>query len=88
MAPGGVGAQVQALPEAAAVLVVGVGVTSSCGAVADSRAMAWRQQRAVDRCVEGGADELVICRGCYEAAAHVGRLSAGHTILFDLEHLP
>ena len=35
-----------------------------------------------------GADELAICRGCYESAAHFGRLSGGHPILFDLEQLP
>ena len=35
-----------------------------------------------------GTDELAICRGCYEAAAHFGRLSGGHPVLFDLEHLP
>jgi hypothetical protein len=34
------------------------------------------------------ADELAICRGCYEATSHFGRLSAGHPILFDLEQLP
>jgi hypothetical protein len=33
-------------------------------------------------------DELAICRDCYDAAAHFGRLSGGHPILFDLEHLP
>jgi hypothetical protein len=35
-----------------------------------------------------GADELAICRECYEAAAHFGRLSAGHTLLLELEYLP
>jgi hypothetical protein len=35
-----------------------------------------------------GADELAVCRECYESAAHFGRLSGGHPILFDLEHLP
>jgi hypothetical protein len=33
-------------------------------------------------------DELVICRGGYEAAAHFGRPSGGHPVLFDLEQLP
>jgi hypothetical protein len=35
-----------------------------------------------------GADELAVCRGCYEAAARFGRLNAGHPILFELEQLP
>jgi hypothetical protein len=35
-----------------------------------------------------GADELAICRECYEAAAHFHRLSGGHPFLFDLELLP
>ena len=35
-----------------------------------------------------GADELAVCRDCYEAAAHFGRLSGGHPLLFELEHLP
>jgi hypothetical protein len=35
-----------------------------------------------------GADELAICRECYEAAAHFGRLSAGHPLLLELEYLP
>jgi hypothetical protein len=34
------------------------------------------------------ADELAICRECYEAAAHFGRLSGGHPLLFDLQRLP
>jgi hypothetical protein len=33
------------------------------------------------------ADELAICRECYEAAAHFGRLSGGHPPLFDMEYL-
>ena len=35
-----------------------------------------------------GADELAVCRECYEAAAHFGRLSAGHPLLLELESLP
>ena len=35
-----------------------------------------------------GADELAICRGCYEAAAHFSRLSGGDPLLFDLQQMP
>jgi hypothetical protein len=35
-----------------------------------------------------GADELAVCRDCYDAAARFGRPSGGRPILFDLEHLP
>ena len=51
-----------------------------CGVCFESRRL---QQLAIL-----GADELAICRGCYEVASHFGRLSAGHPILFDLEQLP
>jgi hypothetical protein len=34
-----------------------------------------------------GADELAICRDCYDAAARFGQLSGGHPIHFDLEQL-
>ena len=45
------------------------------------------EPRHLQQLVVLGADELTICRECYEAAAHFGRLSAGHPVLFDLEHL-
>ncbi len=44
--------------------------------------------RHLQQLVVLGADELAICRECYEAAAHVHRLSGGHPLLFDLELLP
>src|SRR5205807_9728292 len=46
------------------------------------------ESRRLQQLVVLGADELAICRGCYETAAHFGRLSRGHPILFDLEQLP
>ena len=46
------------------------------------------ERHRLEHLVVLGADELAICRSCYEAAAHFGRLSAGHPILFDLEHSP
>jgi hypothetical protein len=46
------------------------------------------ERHRLEHLVVLGADELAICRDCYEAAARFGRLSAGHPILFDLEHLP
>ena len=46
------------------------------------------ERHRLEHLVVLGADELAICRGCYEAATHFGRLSAGHPILFDLEQLP
>ena len=35
-----------------------------------------------------GDDELAVCRDCYEAAAHFGRLSGGRPLLFDMELRP
>jgi hypothetical protein len=52
-----------------------------CGVCFESR-------RLLQQLVVLGADELAICRGCYEAAVHFDRLSGGHPILFDLEQLP
>jgi hypothetical protein len=46
------------------------------------------ETRRLHQLVVLGADELAICRDCYDAAARFGRLSGGHPILFDLEHLP
>jgi len=46
------------------------------------------ERRRLEHLVVLGADELAICRGCFEAAARFGRLSGGHPILFDLEQLP
>jgi len=46
------------------------------------------ETRRLQQLVVLGADELAICRDCFEAAAHFGRLSGGHPILFDLEPLP
>ena len=45
------------------------------------------EPRHLQQLVVLGADELAICRECYEAAAHFGRLSSSHPILFDAEHL-
>ena len=46
------------------------------------------ESRRLQQLVVLGADELAICRGCYESAAHFARLSGGHPLLFDLEQLP
>ena len=46
------------------------------------------EPRRLEPLVLFGADELAVCRECYEAAAPFGRLSGGHSILFDLEQLP
>ena len=46
------------------------------------------QPRRLEPLVLFGADELAVCRECYEAAARFGRLGGGQPILFDLEHLP
>ena len=46
------------------------------------------ESRRLQQLVVLGGDELAICRDCYEAAAHFGRLSGGHPVLFDLEQLP
>ena len=46
------------------------------------------EQHRLQYLVVLGADELAVCRDCYEAAARFGRLSSGHPILFGLEHLP
>jgi hypothetical protein len=45
------------------------------------------EQRRLQQLVILGADELAVCHGCCEATARFARLSAGHPILFDLEHL-
>ena len=45
------------------------------------------EPRRLEPLVLLGADELAVCRECYEAAARFGRLSRGHPILFDLQHL-
>ena len=44
------------------------------------------ERHRLEQLVVLGADELAICRGCYEAAARFGRLSGGHPILFDLSN--
>ena len=46
------------------------------------------ERHRLEHLVVLGADELAVCRDCYEAAARFGRLGGGHPILFDLEHLP
>jgi hypothetical protein len=46
------------------------------------------EPRRAQQLVALGGDELAICRECYEAAAHFGRLGGGHPVLFDLERLP
>jgi hypothetical protein len=43
------------------------------------------ETRRLQQLVVLGADELAICRDCFEAAARLGRLGGGHPILFDLE---
>jgi hypothetical protein len=43
------------------------------------------EHRRLQQLVVLGADQLAICRLCYESAAHFGRLSGGRSILFDLE---
>jgi hypothetical protein len=45
------------------------------------------ESRRLQHLVVLGADELAICRDCYDAAARFGRLSGGHPIHFDLELL-
>ena len=45
------------------------------------------ESRRLQQLVVLGADELAICRDCYDAAARFGRLSGGHPIHFDLELL-
>jgi hypothetical protein len=55
-------------------------VHGQCGVCFETRR---RQQLVVL-----GADELAICRDCFEAAARFGRLGRGQPILFDLEYLP
>ena len=44
------------------------------------------EPRLLQQLVVLGADELAICRECYEVA-HFGRLSGGRSLLFDMEHL-
>jgi hypothetical protein len=46
------------------------------------------EQRRLQRMIVLGADELAVCRDCYEAAAHFGRLSGGHPLLFEVADLP
>jgi hypothetical protein len=46
------------------------------------------ETRRLQQSVVLGADELAICRDCYEAAARFSRLGRGHPIMFDLEQLP
>jgi hypothetical protein len=46
------------------------------------------ESRRLQELVVLGADELAICRLCFESAAHFARLSGGHPLLFDLEQLP
>jgi hypothetical protein len=46
------------------------------------------ESRRLQQVVVLGADEIAICRLCYESAAHFARLSGGHPLLFDLEQLP
>ena len=46
------------------------------------------ERHRLEHLVVLGADELAICRGCYDAAARFGRLTRGHPVLFDLEQLP
>ena len=46
------------------------------------------ETRRLQQLVVLGADELAICRDCYEAAARFSRLGGGHPIMFDLEQLP
>jgi hypothetical protein len=46
------------------------------------------ESRRLQQLVVLGADELAICHDGYDAAARFGRLSGGHPIVFDLEHLP
>jgi hypothetical protein len=43
------------------------------------------ETRRLQQLVMLGADELAICRDCFEAAARFGRLGSGHPVLFDLE---
>jgi hypothetical protein len=45
------------------------------------------ERHRLEHLVVLGADELAICRDCYDAAARFGRLSGGHPIHFDLELL-
>jgi hypothetical protein len=45
------------------------------------------ESRRLQQLVVLGADELAICRDCYDGAARFGRLSGGHPIHFDLELL-
>jgi hypothetical protein len=46
------------------------------------------ETRRLQQLVVLGADELALCRDCFEAAARFGRLGRGQPILFDLEYLP
>jgi hypothetical protein len=46
------------------------------------------ERHRLEHLVVLSADELAICRRCYEAAAHFGRLSGGHPMLVDLKELP
>ena len=46
------------------------------------------EPRRLEPLVLLGADELAVCRDCYDAAAGLSRLSGGHAILYDLEQLP
>jgi hypothetical protein len=45
------------------------------------------ERHRLEHLVVLGADELAICRGCYEAAGHFGRLSRGRPVVFDLEQV-
>jgi hypothetical protein len=46
------------------------------------------EARRLQQLVVLGAQELAICRDCFEAAARFGRVGGGRPILFDLEQLP
>ena len=41
------------------------------------------ESRRLQQLVVLGADELAICRLCFESAAHFARLGGGHPLLFD-----
>jgi hypothetical protein len=51
-----------------------------CGVCFESRRL--QQLMVLD------ANEMAICRDCYDVAARFGWPSGSHPILFDLEHLP
>jgi hypothetical protein len=46
------------------------------------------EPRDLGQVVVWDTDELAICRPCFEAAAHFGRLSGRRPVLFDVELLP